>query len=414
MQTTDRNPGSTAAVSVIIPTFNRSGYLRVALKSILNQTVPPSQIIVVNDGSTDDTESVVRSFGSIVHCITTSNSGKSAALNLALPKTIGEFIWIFDDDDIADPLSLGKFVDALRERPECGFAYGHYDHFSDDDGERPTRCRAVALPHVPEESLHLAVMERCFIFQPGMLVRKSCYDAIGIFNENLLRSQDYEMLLRITRRYTGTKVDGIVFHQRQHSGTRGTSAVRIRPEENSRRWMEYDQRFFRAIYCERSLAEYLPGGCSAIAPDDELALTALLQRCCIMGRKGLWDFAAQDLEQAADLARKRGIRRLTRPQRSILRRMLDGYSYGLANMATAKAFRQVLNGMESGGIGDDVRSALIWPLPHVAKRKLRKRQYSSAYDAAAAYLSLSSTRASARMIFEKIMERINNSAEPVY
>ena len=99
-------------VSVIVPTFNRARYLPECLESLLAQTFPPTQIVVVNDGSTDDTASAVKPYLDRIEYIEKENGGKSSALNLVLPNIRNDYVWIFDDD--GDPCP------APVPRPERG------------------------------------------------------------------------------------------------------------------------------------------------------------------------------------------------------------------------------------------------------------------------------------------------------
>jgi len=100
-------------VTAVIATCNRAHYLGEALDSVLRQTMPPAQVIVVNDGSTDATEAVLGRYGERIEVINQENGGKSRALNRAMAKVRGEYLWIFDDDDIAVPQSLERHLAVL-------------------------------------------------------------------------------------------------------------------------------------------------------------------------------------------------------------------------------------------------------------------------------------------------------------
>ena len=91
------------AVTVIVPTFNRASMLQQCIDSVLKQTAKPLEIIVVDDGSTDATAAIANGFPPVVRYLAKRNEGKGAALNFALPFARGEWIWFFDDDDVALP-----------------------------------------------------------------------------------------------------------------------------------------------------------------------------------------------------------------------------------------------------------------------------------------------------------------------
>ena len=91
--------------SVIIPTYNRANYVGEAVESVLQQTYQNSELIVVNDGSTDDTAEVIRRFGDQICYVEKANGGKASAVNLGLKYVTGEYVWILDDDDIGCRIS---------------------------------------------------------------------------------------------------------------------------------------------------------------------------------------------------------------------------------------------------------------------------------------------------------------------
>ena len=101
-------------VTVIVPTFNREKFLPECIDSLLRQTVMPDQILIVDDGSTDGTGTVASSFPAPVEYYRKENGGKSTALNFALKHCTGDFVWIFDDDDIAHPTALERFLAAFE------------------------------------------------------------------------------------------------------------------------------------------------------------------------------------------------------------------------------------------------------------------------------------------------------------
>jgi glycosyltransferase involved in cell wall biosynthesis len=107
--------------TVIVPTFNRARFIGEALDSILGQTRRPDQVIVVNDGSTDGTLSVLDAYSSRIEVVSKPNGGKAAAINTAMPLAGGDCVWIFDDDDVALPDALQRHLEALEEDVEADF-----------------------------------------------------------------------------------------------------------------------------------------------------------------------------------------------------------------------------------------------------------------------------------------------------
>ena len=116
----------TPNITVIVPTFNRASMLRQCIDSPLNQTIKPIEIIVVDDGSTDATAALASEFPAVVRYLGKHNEGKGAALNFALPLARGEWIWFFDDDDVALPRSIEARLLAIRARPEASLVISRF------------------------------------------------------------------------------------------------------------------------------------------------------------------------------------------------------------------------------------------------------------------------------------------------
>lgn len=127
--------GAMSSITAIIPTYNRSKLLLECIASIREQTRPVDEIIVVDDGSTDDTGHVVRSLPGPIRYLRQENAGKSAALNTALKEAQGEFIWICDDDDLALPEAAEALSTALIGTPHS-FAFGRHLRFRGDGSAR--------------------------------------------------------------------------------------------------------------------------------------------------------------------------------------------------------------------------------------------------------------------------------------
>ena len=296
----------TVATTVIVPTYNRVEFLGECLNSIFAQTILPTQVIVVDDGSTDGTSALIEGYGSRVTYLRQDNAGKSTALNYAMRFVTGEAIWIFDDDDIADPFALERLTAALDASPHAGFAFGNYDHFetSAGDGEK---ISTPALPALNTDDLYFSVLLRCLIFQPAMLVRRRCYEEVGPFDPQLFRIQDYEMLIRLSRQFRGVQIPEVVFHQRSHTGVRGPAHMRLYGVALGQRVAALGMMVFDRVREANALSDYLPRSEQPPALSPPLKLKALLRRAAVMARGGCWDHASSDLDEALDFAKSCGL-----------------------------------------------------------------------------------------------------------
>ena len=186
-------------VSVIIPTYNRSHMITRAVESVLNQTYPEFEIIIVDDASTDSTYDVIRSINdSRVKVIRHErNMGGSRSRNTAIEASSGEYIALLDDDDEWLPEKLRKQVDVFRESSaETGLVYSGFSFISSKDN-------SVLKGIVPQKKgdLFRDFLNRDIICASTSVIKKDCFKKAGNFDETLSSCQDWDMWIRITRHY---------------------------------------------------------------------------------------------------------------------------------------------------------------------------------------------------------------------
>jgi len=281
-------------VSVIVPTFNRSRYLAECLESLLAQSLPPAQIIVVDDQCTDATRAVLEPFlDRIEYLQTPAQCGKPGAVNLGVAHAHGDYVWIFDDDDVALPDALARFTAALEGRPECGFSWSPWFYADTlSDGRLGPPTWETTAPDIARLGFLPALLEQNFLGGAALFARRRCYEEAGGYELSLVRSQDYDMAIRLARRYEGVRVEGgATFIYRQHEGVRGSTLDRFAAWARFGKWLQYDQRIFRRLRGEMALAEYLPPG-SDLASCQRLAL---IERFALMASRLLIDEAMDDL-----------------------------------------------------------------------------------------------------------------------
>ncbi|MGA8261339.1 MAG: glycosyltransferase [Arenicellales bacterium] len=285
-------------VTVLVPTSDRGQYLAECLDSILAQTLPAAQIIVVNDGSEDCTRQVIKGYPRAIDYLETDQLGKPGAINRGLELVRGEYLWIFDDDDVAFPDALERLVQPLLRRPEYGFSFSSFlssrrpPHI--DPAGRRKRRRESPIPDLDSRGFLIPLLEANFLGGAALFARTACYGETGPFDPRLIRSQDYEMAIRIARRYRGVRVDGgPTFHYRQHGGMRGPISDRFPSHMRLVKWLEYDQIFFRELYRTLPLTDYLPPSMSL----EGHRRLAMLQRMRVMASKLLGSEVLEDLRR---------------------------------------------------------------------------------------------------------------------
>ena len=290
--------------SILIPTFNRADVLAEAIESALRQSYDNKEIIVVDDGSVDQTQSVVRAFGSAVQYVGQENRGKAAALNRGISLSQGEAIIILDDDDAFPPWTLTKHAAALQAHPSAGFSFGRFQRFY---GSAPPVHdkfeEGVPYPQSDPRRLVVKLMENCFIPNPGWAVRRSAQVRVGPYDETLARCQDYDMILRLSRNDQAAFVDDIVFYQRKHEAYRGPDRERVLAIDAIDKWIKYDRVIFQRLDRDWLLEDFRPFDVNHGRQID--SAFALLQKGIILFRRKVYDGAAQALSAYRSLLEDR-------------------------------------------------------------------------------------------------------------
>ena len=175
-----------STIAVIIPVFNAEKFLESALESVFSQTYSSElQVIVVDDGSTDNSSSIAKSFSG-VHYLHQANQGVSATRNAGLKVAKGEFIAFLDSDDIWKPEKLEKQVSYMEKHPEIGITGTYAENFLEPGTELPSQIKAKADWRRLED----------YIIPSTMMVRKSIFNKIGEFDTKMPSGEDTDWLWR--------------------------------------------------------------------------------------------------------------------------------------------------------------------------------------------------------------------------
>jgi glycosyltransferase involved in cell wall biosynthesis len=193
-------------VSIIIPTYNRRQLIARSIKSVLNQTYRDFELIIVDDGSTDDTSEVVAGFNDerIRYIRCEENRGEAAARNTGIKTARYDYIAYQDSDDEWLPEKLARQMELLEDAPpRLGVIY---TGFWKTENHRRTY---VPFSWVSQKNgdIHKELLKGNFIGSPVVLIKKECFNKVGLFDENLRNLVDWEMWLRISKHYHFRCVD---------------------------------------------------------------------------------------------------------------------------------------------------------------------------------------------------------------
>ncbi len=201
-------------VNIILPTYNRAHLAGRAIKSVLEQTYQNFELIIVDDASSDNTADVVASFDDarIRYIQHTHNRGAAAARNTGIKASQGNFIAFQDSDDVWEPEKLDRQMVAFeRSSLKVGVVYtGFWRMQGQERTQYPPRFRKWVhlLPTQRlEGDIHQALLGGNFITTQATLVRKVCFNEMGLFDEQLPRFQDWELWIRLSERYHFKYID---------------------------------------------------------------------------------------------------------------------------------------------------------------------------------------------------------------
>lgn len=225
-------------VSVIISTYNRSRFVREALESVLMQSFKDLEIIVVDDGSSDNTPALLKEYSSLIHYVYQKNKGRSVSRNTGISLARGEYLAFLDDDDVWLPGKLERQVGFLDARSEIALAHT-FTGLMDEDGrplEKETRKHLMSYHRAARMGYTYEGMSRlCVMYTSSVMLRKSCLGGVGLFDPCIEAFEDWDIYLRLALKYDiGTIPEPLVrirvhpAHSTQDEFTRGRIKVSLK------------------------------------------------------------------------------------------------------------------------------------------------------------------------------------------
>ena len=214
-------------VSVIIPTYNRGWILREAIDSVLAQDYTDYELIVVDDGSTDDTRKILDSYGRDIIVLQQPNKGVSAARNRGIAESRAQLVALLDSDDIWLPQKLTRQVAFFKSNPDALICQTEETWVRNGVRENPKKRHHKISGMIFEPSLAL-----CLVSPSAVMIRRTLFDTVGLFDESLPACEDYDLWLRVSCRYPVFLIDEPLIikrggHEDQLSKAAGLDKYRI-------------------------------------------------------------------------------------------------------------------------------------------------------------------------------------------
>jgi glycosyltransferase involved in cell wall biosynthesis len=212
----DRGSTSAPTVTVIIPSYNRSNFLGEAVASVLSQIFEDFELIVVDDGSTDETPELMRAISDPrVRYLPRSHRGISASLNAGLHAARGKYVARLDSDDLWLPDMLSTLVGVLEAKPEIGVAYGSAQEIDAAGLLQPRKLGRAE--YFPDDSLRSLIYDDCTC-NIALVARSEAMARAGYYDETLIANEDWDMWLRVAQFARFLFVDKVLARFRIHSG----------------------------------------------------------------------------------------------------------------------------------------------------------------------------------------------------
>jgi glycosyltransferase involved in cell wall biosynthesis len=222
------------SVSIVIATYNRAQFLGETIRSILNQQLRNFELIVVDDGSTDDTERLLAGYRSQLRYLYQENRGPSAARNFGVRCANADWISIQDSDDLCMPNHLQTLYGYAKDHPECAMVFANGDYLGGREHNRETIIPRTKSQQLANRGVKIEdFFEKSILRLQAALISKKAYDAIGGHDESLRICMDLDLGFRLLMNFPVAYLDSVVFSYRRHAGNIGRNEE-LRLTENIR------------------------------------------------------------------------------------------------------------------------------------------------------------------------------------
>lgn len=224
-------------VSVVICAYNAQDFIEETLQSVLAHTYPRVQLIVVDDGSKDETAAIVRSHGARVHLISHENRGLASARNSGIAQCAGEYLVFFDADDLMPPERIALQVDYMQRHPDIALSFVDYRNFNSEGQAERTHFQTcprlqqllAGRTDVTIDKPCEALLEEYFGISGTMMVRRSILSQVSGFDPELRGSEDLNFAYRVARHTRVAAIDCVGMLRRLHGSNLSSHAPTMLP-----------------------------------------------------------------------------------------------------------------------------------------------------------------------------------------
>lgn len=241
-------------ISIIIPNYNYGHYLKEAIDSALQQTYQEIEVIVVDDGSTDNSSEILATYDNRIKTVFQTNQGLPSARNAGITIATGEYLLFLDADDILLPNACLDLLQGFHEHPECGVIFGN--------SERVYSEKTTRKPHYQEIRYftHQEILFDNPISVSEALVKREILGKIGCFRPELLQSEDNDFWIRASKAFSIFHIDALVTRLRMHGANMSWDQVKQLTWELQMKLTHDDGSFHMrktlAVLCHKLAYEY--------------------------------------------------------------------------------------------------------------------------------------------------------------
>lgn len=203
-------------VTIIIPVYNGENYVKYAIDSALNQTYKNIEILVINDGSIDDTEKICKRYGKKIRYISKENGGVATALNMGIKKAKGDYISWLSHDDLYKPFKVEKEIEIINRLKDKKTIIFSNAELINDKGEVFVTTNYANKIGVKKLCQGIFPVLKGCVNGCTTLINKKCFEEVGLFDENLRTTNDYEMWIRLFKKFESYLIEEPLIQYRIH------------------------------------------------------------------------------------------------------------------------------------------------------------------------------------------------------